>query len=55
MLFSPVATEEQKAKLMKLSSLWESKPNLFDACNIQDQFNESVVRIGDLTTNSKLI
>lgn len=29
-----VATEEQKAKLMKLLSLWESKLNFFDACVI---------------------
>lgn len=29
-----VATEEQKAKLLKLLSLWESKSNLFDACVI---------------------
>lgn len=29
-----VASEEQKVKLMKLLSLWESKSNLFDACVI---------------------
>lgn len=29
-----VANEDQKAKLMKLLSLWESKSNLFDACVI---------------------
>lgn len=32
--FILVATEEQKAKLLKLLSLWESKSNLFDACVI---------------------
>lgn len=29
-----VATEEQKAKLLKLLSLWQSKSNFFDACVI---------------------
>lgn len=29
-----VASDEQKAKLLKLLSLWESKSNFFDACVI---------------------
>lgn len=33
-VFFLVSTEEQKVKLMKLLSLWESKSNLFDACVI---------------------
>lgn len=31
---SVVASDDQKAKLLKLLSLWESKSNLFDACVI---------------------
>lgn len=34
MLYIPEANDDQKSKLSKLLSLWESKANFFDACVI---------------------